>query len=317
MSGPPGGAARDGAQARLPRRAVLAAGLAACAPLPPRAASPAVVTGVLDLDTRRIGFGGLSGLWLGDAPAGEVLPLFAVSDTGGWVEAALRLDPALRPLALDVRRTGRLADEQGRPLPHREAADAEALARLPDGRFLVAFERWHRIRLHDRLDGPARHVHPPPGLQDAPRNGGIEALAVLPDGRLLALAESLPAGPGLRRAWAGRLGPRGAEWQALAYRPAGGLEPTGAAALPDGRVLVIERGFSLLGGFSGRVALLPGVAGAVLEGPTVLAFPGDLPAENWEGIAIARAGGRLLAALVSDDNEHPLQRSLLAVVALG
>jgi hypothetical protein len=272
---------------------------------------------VLELDTRRIGFGGLSGLWLGDAPAGAPLPLSTVSDTGGWLEGALRLDAALRPVGLDLRRTGRLSDEQGRPLPRRDLADAEALARLPDGRFLVAFERWHRIRLYDTLAAAARHVHAPPGLSDAPRNGGIEALTVLPDGRLLAIAESLSAGPGLRRAWTGRFGPRGVSWQPLAYRPAEGLEPTGAAALPDGRVLVIERGFSVLGGFYGRVALLPGAAGPMLEGPTVLEFPGALPAENWVGVAVARAGEGLVAGFVSDDNEHPLQRSLLAVATLG
>jgi hypothetical protein len=298
----------------LPRRALLAAAITAGLPRPARAVA---VAGVLDLDTRRIGFGGLSAVWLGDAPAGSPLPLAALSDTGAWLQASLRLDAALRPVALDLRRTGRLADEQGRPLPRGDLSDAEALARLPDGRFLVAFERWHRIRLYDTLDGPARHVHAPPGLADSPRNGGIEALAVLPDGRILAIAESLPAGPGVRRAWLGRLGPRGVAWQRLAYRPAEGLDPTGAAALPDGRVLVIERGFSLLGGFFGRVALLPGVAAPVLEGPTVLQFPGALPAENWEGVAVARAGPRLVAAVVSDDNEHPLQRSLLAVVALG
>lgn len=296
------------------RRALLAAAFAAGVP---RAARAVSVTGVLELDTRRIGFGGLSGLWLGDAPGGALLPLLAVSDTGGWIEASLRLDAALGPAGLDLLRTGRLADEQGRLLARRELADAEALARLPDGRFLVAFERWHRIRLYDTPAAPAQHVHPPPGLSDAPRNGGIEALTVLPDGRILAIAESLAAGPGLRRAWTGRFGPRGVTWQSLAYRPAEGLEPTAAAALPDGRVLVIERGFSILGGFYGRVARLPGVAAPVLEGPTVLEFPGTLPAENWEGVAVARAGGRLIAGFVSDDNEHPLQRSLLAVATLG
>jgi hypothetical protein len=55
----------------------------------------------------------------------------------------------------------------------------------------------------------------------------------------------------------------------------------------------------------------------VLEGPTVLEFPGALPGENWEGVAVARAGGRLVAGFVTDDNEHRLQRSLLAVAALG
>ena len=300
-----------------PRRAVLAAALAALAPRAAAAEGAAAVAGVLALDTRRIGFGGLSGLWLGDAPAGAPLPLAAVSDGGGWLEGALQLGPDLAPRRLVLHRTGRLANSRGATLRCGRAADAEALLRLPDGRFLVAFEGQHRIALYPALDAPAELLAPPPGLEAAPRNGGIEALALLPDGRLLAIAESLAAGPGLRRAWLGRFGPRGVLWQGLAYRPAEGLEPAGAAALPDGRVLVIERGFSVLGGFSGRAALLPGVALPVLEGATLLEFPGALPAENWEGIAVARWGGRLLAGLISDDNENILQRSLLATLPLG
>jgi hypothetical protein len=302
---------------RHPRRALLAAALAAALPGPAAARDTLPVAGVLALDTRRIGFGGLSGLWLGDAPEGAPLPLAAVSDRGGFLEGALHLGPDLSPRRLALHRTGRLADERGRPLPRGQAADAEALARLPDGRFLVAFERRHRIMLYPALGAPGEALPPPPGLEEAPPNGGLEALCVLPDGRLLALAESLPAGPGLRRAWIGRFGPGGVAWQGLAYRPAEGLEPTAAAALPDGRVLVIERGFSLLGGFHGRLALLPDVAGPVLEGGTVLEFPGALEAENWEGIAVARRGGRRLAVLVSDDNGSLLQRSLLAVLPLG
>jgi hypothetical protein len=293
-----------------PRRAVLAAGLAAMLP----ARAQARVAGVLALDTRAIGFGGLSGLWLGDAPEGAPLPLAAVSDTGAWLEGLLHLDPALRPVRLELRRSGRLADERGRALPRGRTSDAEALVRLPDGRFLVAFEGWHRVRLYPALDAAAEHLAAPPGLADSPRNGGIEAMTLLPDGRILAIAESLGAGPGLRRAWLGRLGPRGMAWEARAYRPAEGLDPTAAAALPDGRVLVVERGFSLLGGFFGRVAVLPGLTAPVLEGPSLLAYPDALPAENWEGAAVARRGGRLLAGLVSDDNEHPLQRGLLAII---
>jgi hypothetical protein len=309
---------REGREVVLRRRGVLAAALgAAVAARPSRAASSSLlVTGVMDIDTRRLGFGGLSGLVVGDAGEGGVLPLWAVSDRGGWVEATLRLDGGLGPRSLEIRRTGRLADAQGRPLQG-EWTDAEALARLPDGRFLVAFERQHRLWLYDTLASPARPFPTPPGLAEAPRNGGIEALAVLPGGHILALTESLPAGSGWRRGWIGRFASGGVAWRPLAYRPEQGLEPTAAAALPDGQVLVVERGFSLLGGFSGRVAMLPAAGGEALEGPEVLRFPGDLPAENWEGAAVARLGRRLIAAFLSDDNEYPLQRSLLALAQIA
>jgi hypothetical protein len=40
-----------------------------------------------------------------------------------------------------------------------------------------------------------------------------------------------------------------------------------------------------------------------------------LPAENWEGIAVTRFGDQTLVALISDDNESVLQRSLLLLFA--
>ncbi len=40
-----------------------------------------------------------------------------------------------------------------------------------------------------------------------------------------------------------------------------------------------------------------------------------LPAENWEGVAVARYGEQTLVALISDDHESVLQRSLLLLFA--
>ncbi len=94
------------------------------------------------------------------------------------------------------------------------------------------------------------------------------------------------------------------------YRPAPGLSPTDAAAFGGG-ALVLERRFSLLGGFECRLAHLARLEGPVLEGETWLELPPDGPAENWEAVAVAHHGGRWLLALLSDDNESVFQRSLL------
>src|SRR3546814_1400739 len=68
--------------------------------------------------------------------------------------------------------------------------DAEALARLPDGSLLVAFEREHRLRRFPAdLGGRAEVFDAPPGLAEADINAGIEAMATLADGRLLAFSE--------------------------------------------------------------------------------------------------------------------------------
>ena len=282
--------------------------------LPPGA--PLEPLGALLLDTGAIGMGGLSGLHL-DAE----LRLSAVSDRGRWMTGQLVLRDGRVEDLIQVR-SGPLRDSNGNPLPRGHAGDAEALARLPDGTWLVAHERWHRIRAHHpTLDSPGRPIEAPPALAQAPRNAGLEALTVLADGRWLLVAErfGLPDAPGARQAWLGSPG----VWLPLGYRPAEGMDPVDAAALPDGGALVLERGFTWVGGFTGRLvrlsaaALRAARAGSVLVPDEVLLrLDPPLPVDNYEGVAAARADGRTLVALVSDDNEHPLQRSLLLVFAL-
>jgi hypothetical protein len=279
--------------------------------------TPLVPVGALLLDTAGLRLGGLSGLHLSPD-----LRVSAVSDRGRWLTGQLLLQDG-RVASLGGVQSGPLRDGNGEPLPRGHAADAEALARLPDGTWLVAYERWHRVRTHrPTLDSPGRYVDVPAALAQAPGNAGLEALAVLPDGRWLLITErfAVPEEPGLRRAWIGRPG----GWTALGYRPAPGMDPVDAVALPeDGGVLVLERGFSLLGGFTGRLVRLPASAlagareGSVLGGgEELLRIEPPLPVDNYEGVAAARVGGRTLITLVSDDNENALQRSWLLVFAL-
>lgn len=278
------------------RRALLAAALALPACASARSARLATL-GVIEMDTAPWGFGGFSAVHLATD-----LTVTMVSDRGRWWQAPLRL----APLGFGSARHGPLLDAAGRPLRGREG-DAEALVRLPDGTWLVGFERNHRIQRHARLDGPALPFPAPSGLAEAPANGGLEALALLPDGRLLAIGES----PGTR-AWIGRDG----AWEERRYQPGANLLPVDAAALPGGGTLVLERDFSLLGGFRGRLAHVADPAAPVLAGETWLEMPGDIPAENWEGVAAARTREGALVVLVSDDNQSPFQRSLFAVFRL-
>ncbi|HYZ33638.1 MAG TPA: esterase-like activity of phytase family protein [Crenalkalicoccus sp.] len=272
--------------------------------------------GALALDDRVLGFGGLSALHLDPD-----LTITAVSDLAHWMTARLVLDATGRPVGLEGLRTGPLRNDAGRPLARGYFGDSESLARLPDGTWLVGFERWHRIRAYATLDGPGRYVAAPEALEQAPANGGLESLTVLADGRWLLLAEAYPpeGAPTLRRGWIGTPG----AWTPIAYRPAPGLDPVDAAPLPDGSALVLERGFTLFGGFAGRLVRLPrralaaAGAGTVLEGEALLDLAPPLPAENYEGVAAARVGERTLVAMVSDDNENPLQRSLLLVFAMA
>ncbi|MGG5817222.1 esterase-like activity of phytase family protein [Falsiroseomonas sp. HW251] len=306
----------------MPRRAILggllAAALPACAQAQPGQVATAFALpdlpdtsalrplGAFEIDRQALGFGGLSALHI--APD---LTVTAVSDLARFAEFRLTLGPNLRPTALEVIRTGRLRDGSGRPLSRGYTGDSEALARLPNGDWLVGFERWHRIRRYRDLDGPGDYVEAPPGLEQAPANGGLETLAVLADGRWLAIAEELtpPDAPALRTAWLGGPG----RWTILAYRPAPGLVPVDATPLPDGGALVLERGFSFLGGFSGRLTRLSAAALAapVLEPQEILRLAPPLPVDNYEGVAAVMHEGRMLVGIVSDDNQNGLQRTLL------
>jgi hypothetical protein len=271
--------------------------------------------GGLVLDSSVIGFGGLSALHLD-----QELRVTAVSDLARWMTARLVLRDG-RLEGLTELRTGMLRDGSGRPLARGYTGDSESLARLPDGSWLVGFERWHRIRTYRDIDAPGRYVEAPPGLELAPANGGLESLAVLADGQWLAIAEGSAATQprDTRPAWLGGPG----RWRPVQYQPGEGFSPADAAPLPDGGALVLERSFSLFGGFGSRLVRIPPAQlhdpapGAVLVGEELLRFAAPLPSDNFEGVSAARIGGRTLVALVSDDNENPLQRGLLLLFVLA
>jgi hypothetical protein len=312
----------------LSRRAALAAALAtpACIYAPPTpppggaavAIPPLPLTGPLrslgglDINNAALGAGGLSGLHIA-----EDLTLTVIDDRTRWARAQLvlrdGLAAGLTPIA-----SGPLNDGAGRPLPRGWAGDAEGLARLSDGTWLVAYERWQRIRAYRRLEGAGGYFEAPPGLEAAPGNGGLESLALLADGRLLAITEQLrPTGsPALRQGWVGGPG----RWAPLTYRPAEGFVPVDAAGLPDGGALVLERRFRWYAGFTGRLVRIPPGAitpGAVLAGQEILRIDGDpVPAENFEAVAALRHEGRTLVAILADDNHMPNQRSLMLLFDL-
>jgi hypothetical protein len=267
-----------------------------------------VLTGVFELRSSDRRFGGLSGLSL--SPDNR---LHAISDRGHWMSATMVSDREGRLADLTDWEIGALLTPDGAPVRGR-FADAEALARQPDGGLLVAFEQAHRLWRYSAPGGfrsaPVA-VPLPPEISEAPANGGIEAIAVLPDGRLLAIAEEFKNADGSSRGWLmenGRFGE-------IAYSPADGYNVTDCAALKNGDVLVLERRFFPVGMMRARVARLPArtlVAGARLAGEELFRIEPPVAAENFEGIAAWEDPlmGTMIY-LVSDDNYLFFQRTLL------
>jgi hypothetical protein len=273
--------------------------------------------GGVELRSRDPRFGGLSSLYV--TPDGRAFT--SITDKGHWIAGRLRYDSSGRLIGVADTRIGVLRAPNGLAIVGTPLHDAESVARVPGG-FAIGFEGIHRVWLYPDAVPPfsarPRPLPQPPGIAAAPRNLGLEALAQLPDGRLVAIAEGLRAGPDTLLGWiadgAGR------PWQTFRWTRTGRFAPSDATALPDGALLVLERRFSFIGGFAARLSIVPAAAlrpGATVTGKelAILAPPFDV--DNFEGVA-ARKGphGETLIYLVSDDNFQPLEKTLLFMLEL-
>jgi len=268
----------------------------------------------LALRSRDPRFGGLSGLVI--SPDGSRATM--VGDVGHWFTARLKHDSDGVLTGLHRVTATPLTGADGQPLTgtgRKAMRDAEAVELLADGSLLVSFERRHRLlRYAPGDDALARTPTPhavPSRLGEAPDNAGLEALAPLPDGRLLALTEGMRDQNGDLVGWL----IDGDGSHTLRYAPTGLFKPTNAAALPNGDVLVLERRYTPIGGAAGRIALIRADSirpGARLQTEQLALLEPPMTVDNFEGLALrpARAGGWWLYVL-SDDNFNPLQRTLL------
>jgi hypothetical protein len=235
-----------------------------------------------------------------------------------------------------------LADENGRPL------DSEAIAVDGDDTRWISSEVEPSIRHYSTDGGFLGQLPVPDALRVAPAgrattNKTFEGLSLQPDARtLIASVEGQLSGddPDVRRfqTWTREnpanefaLGPQ------YAYRADPGLDVSDITPIPDGRLLVVERGFTAGVGNTIHLALadprhaddVSGVenvtaqTGARFVEKTALADLAQCPTlgatakqpqpnpllDNVEGAVVTRTegDGRLGVLLVSDDNENPSQ----------
>lgn len=275
-----------------------------------------VFAGGLELASSAKEFGGFSGL-LVDASG----RMTAVTDKGAWFAAQLELDPKTGELVgLSDAKMAALRDERGQPLVTKDEADAEDLARMPDGRFAVSFEHNHRILIYD-LDGKGPAVAaergPPIGLaRGMNANEGLEALAALPDGRLVGVAEFSP-GRGGTPFWVFPANAKAATpVTGLTERPRG----FGVSALsraPTGDLIALERFFLPMIGVRINVRLIPAAnldAGPPkLDGGLLATMESPAAVDNFEALATSpgAAPGTVRLYMLSDDNFSANQRTLL------
>ncbi|RRQ79471.1 hypothetical protein CQW39_10080 [Streptomyces griseofuscus] len=234
-----------------------------------------------------------------------------------------------------------LADENGADL------DSEGLVIDRDGTRLITSEVEPSIRRYsrdgkilDRLPVPSALLVAPAGRATA--NQTFEGLTLLPGGHtLLASMEDPIAGDSADlvrfQTWTRTEGDHFRLAAQYAYRIDAGLGVPEVQATPDGRLLVLERGFTAGVGNTVRLYLadprhatdtsglenLTGQSGVRVMKKTLLADIADCPSlgataketqpnpllDNIEGMAVTGRDrtGRLKVVLVSDDNQNPVQ----------
>ncbi|MBS0220542.1 MAG: esterase-like activity of phytase family protein [Proteobacteria bacterium] len=274
--------------------------------------------GGLSLKANSANFGGWSDLYV--TPDGRHLT--SISDVGGWFTATIDYDQDGNLAGLHEGRIGPLHRLDGKPLVTKEWADSEAMAHMPDGSWMVSFERHHRIWHYPTLEGVPTAIDLPTDFSRQPSNGGVETLTALPDGRLIAISEKYSVRPGFNAGWIGTPAGEGRyAWSRFEYATVPDFHPTAIVQLPDGSFAMLERAFDMVRGV--RVRVMHFEADQLKPGGTVhaeeLAFlVTPYAVDNLEGIAAAKGPhGETLLWLISDDNFNPLQRNLLLMFEIA
>lgn len=227
--------------------------------------------------------------------------LVSESDEGDLFHGRVVLDAKGRLIAVTQGRMRFLSGLDGKPLPGKEEADAEGLARMANGDLLISFERDDRIWLYP-ADGRPPHAVPSPDVKFPP-NLGMEALATDPDRGATAY---IAGGESTGRTWSCTLTTTCVEGPTVPLPPTFNLVAT--RRLPKGRTAWLLRSYTPVTGNAVTLRVTD-ADGRVIEEQTLRR---PLTADNFEGLAaVPGPGGKIRFYLISDDNFSPSQRTLL------
>ncbi|MDA0786046.1 MAG: esterase-like activity of phytase family protein [Proteobacteria bacterium] len=261
-------------------------------------------------------FGGISAMEID--PGGRTLTV--LTDRGHRAELFLEYDLAGDLSAAKLVDLEPVLGAVGRSIDDDRNSDIEAIARMPDGGWLVAFERNHRLAHYPASFAPLRAAPrlllSPPGLERARSNIGIKAASETADKKILLIAEDLKTSRAFTFAWLGN----GAEWTPMAYTLFPPYKPAGAALLPNGDIIVVERRFtppSDVGSRIARIAQRGLRPGAPIQTIEIARLEPPFVTENFEAVTARSAGrGQTLIYLASDNNFSDNQRNLLLMFEL-
>ena len=255
----------------------------------------AIWRGGIELQSESERFGGLSGI----AMTGDGQRVAFVSDAGWFVSGQLLYDSANRLLEFIGANAEAIENSKGDALPRAFARDAEAIDTIyRDGvaaAVRVGFENLTRVADFELTDGrpggAAREVSIPDWLTQLRTNDSLEAVCIAPDtspvaGSTMLITEGDETPEGNIAAYMRGNRDRGS----FSIVKTSGLNPTDCAFLPNGDMLLLERGTGLLG-FVMQVRRIPAgevKPGAAIAGEVILTGSGG-SIDNMEGIAVHTA----------------------------
>ncbi len=258
-------------------------------------------------------FGGLSGLSFNKKVDDN--SLFLVSDRGQV--GRFKLGKDYKPYFASLQFFSGIAWKSSKP-----GADAESIVKLKLGNIdytLVGFEHDHRIMAYSEGNENGTRLSMPAEINQLQRNGGLETMDVLSDGRLLLMAEQPTIKSKQHFAWIGTASqdaPLNFRYITRLIAPPEGYSPTDATELPNGDLLVLLRRFTLSDGVSAkfwRISKAMLNSSDTITGEVIATLKPPLTVDNMEGIAVidVSASGNPIIAIISDDNFNAFQRTLL------
>lgn len=262
--------------------------------------------GGLRLDGSDLAFGGFSSMTV----VGDRFTL--LSDGGVWVR--FRMGRDLKPFAVQF------GDLPGGPKTgySKSQRDSESMTRDPmSGKTWVGFEKFNAIWRYDDALVRAETQVAPVGMRDWSIAGGAESMVRLDDGSFIVISEtSRPRGGRGRKAlrFPGDPTLPGIQPYDFVYVPPSGYDPSDAVQLPDGRLIVLNRRFSIPDLFTAKLTLVDTRAirpGATVEGREIAALGPPLVHDNYEALAVTREGADTILWIASDNNQARWEQSLL------
>lgn len=261
-------------------------------------------------------FGGISGLtFVNDTW------FVTVTDRGNFISG--RIDVGSNGTVKATREVNLTAiqNSKGEDLPPNYSRDAEAVeAILRDGEVAavrVGFENLTRVADFElesfRPSGAAKEVVIPSSLSNLRTNKSIEAVCIAPDtspvaGSTLLMTEGEFTNNGDHVGFL--LGDR--DHGPITLKKVSNFSPTDCAFLPNGDLLVLERGTGFFT-FTMQLRRIDANAvapNAMLTGRVILEASGN-DIDNMEGLAIRQTpGGASRIVIISDDNFNNWERTL-------